>query len=237
VANKPLPFVRNDGQTDTKARFHTRGLGGTIFFTPTEIVFSLLPPVAPDQRQTTVRTRFERNRRFADRFNGSMEVIRLRFAGANANPTLAPGKRLGGVLNYYIGNDPAKWRTNVPMYAGIVYQDLYPGVDLQYDGMEGLLKGTFTLKPGVNPAMIGWRYGGARSVQVDAATGKLLIGLPGGRTLTEHAPSAWQEKGGQKVPVQVTYSVTADRRVGFAIGSYDRSLPLVIDPTIEYLSY
>src|SRR5207247_590471 len=95
----------------------------------------------------------------------------------SATPPINPTNRLPGTVNFLIGNDPAKWHTNLPAYAGLVYQQLYPGIDLQYDGTNGQIKSSYLVAPGADPTRIQWRYQGARDVQVDAA-GNLVISLP-----------------------------------------------------------
>jgi hypothetical protein len=63
-------------------------------------------------------------------------------------------------LNYFIGNDPAGWHTNIPTFMGVVYQQLYPGIDLRYDTIDGQMKGTYIVAPGIRPEQIRWRYDG-----------------------------------------------------------------------------
>src|SRR5205085_1598179 len=92
-----------------------------------------------------------------------------------------------------------------------------------------------------DPSLIRWLYGGSESVTVDS-DGNLQVSLastPDGRTpsMTECAPTAWQEKEGKQVPVSVRYIINADGTVGFELGDYDRSRPLTIDPTIVYSTY
>jgi hypothetical protein len=79
-------------------------------------------------------------------------VVRLRFDSANQYPTVAGGEWLPGSANYFIGNDTSQWRTGLPTYRGIVYRQLYPGVDLHYDGTDGRLKGTYVVAPTPIPA-------------------------------------------------------------------------------------
>ena len=192
--------------------------GGTLFFTPGEAVLTL-----PDPSDIVTTT-----------------VVRLRYSGANASPTISARNALPGVVNYLIGGDATKWRTNVPTYAGISYGALYSGIDLNYDGTDGKLKSTYVVAPGADPSQIRWRYQGARDLQVDASTGDLIITLGGmrrGRTLTEHAPMAWQDLNGTRVPVSARFDVAQNGSVGFALGSYDRSQPLTIDPILTYSTY
>ncbi len=97
------------------------------------------------------------------------------------------------------------------------------------------------MQPGADASQLRWRYDGAQLVQADAQ-GNLVVALPAigplsATTLTEQAPRAWQVVAGQMVPVTVSYRVASDQRISFALGAYDRSLPLIIDPTLVYSTY
>jgi N-acetylneuraminic acid mutarotase len=141
-----------------------------------------------------------------------------------------------GKVNYLIGTDPAQWHTGVPTYGEIAYSNLYPGVNLTYSGTEGQLKGTYTLAPGAKPSSIIWQYAGAEKVAVDPM-GNLQITVHSALQVTEQAPTAWQEIGGQRIPVSARYAINADSSIGFLLGSYDSNYPLTIDPTITYSTY
>lgn len=78
----------------------------------------------------------------------------MKLVGANSNATVAGADELPGKANYFIGNDPKKWRTNVPAYAKVKYQDVYPGVDLVYYGNQGQLEYDFVVAPGADPRAI-----------------------------------------------------------------------------------
>ena len=251
----PLSFVPNAGQTDPAVRFQVRGLGGTLFFTPGEVVLSLpasaqvprshAPLDMPtDALDPQVDASPGHHRDVPPTLSTPPAVLRLRFEGANPAPEVIGADRLPGIVNYFIGNDPAKWRTNLPTYAGIVYRELYPGIDLRYGGVGGALKGTYTVAPGADPSRVRWRYDGATSVRVDEGTGDLLIQLSAGagadgesRTLTERAPVAWQSIDGQRASVSVRYVIGSDGSIGFAVGDYDLSNPLILDPTLIYSTY
>jgi hypothetical protein len=173
-------------------------------------------------------------------------IARLRFDGANSTPEIISDEPLPGIVGYAFGNDPAKWHMNVPTYAGIIYRQLYPGVDLRYDGTSGQLRSTYTVAPGSDPTRIRWRYSGAQDVQVDAE-GNLRVTLAPSQagqgnmappaTLIERAPIAWQELEGQHTPVTLRYAVAADDSISFALGTYDPTRPLIIDPTLSYSTY
>jgi len=159
--------------------------------------------------------------------------VTLSFIGANPSPLLEPDDRLATQVNELKGSDPAQWRLQVPAYGGLTYHQLYPGIDLHYSGSEGQLKGTYTVAAGADPAAIRWRYDAAASLSV-SDSGDLKVAVDGRDTLTEMAPVAWQEFNDQRRPVSAAYVLAPDGSAGFALGRYDASRPLIIDPTIAY---
>jgi beta propeller repeat protein len=221
----PLAFQPNAGQAAPAMRFVTHAAGGTLSFLPTEVALTLenAPASAsPGQPATPDPT-----------------TVRVQFLGA-APAAVTGGAELPGKVNYLLGNDPARWRTNLPTYSDIRYQDLYPGITLTYAGQAGRLKGTYTVAPGADPARIRWRYTGASNVAVDAQ-GNLQIDVPAASAhsarLTEAAAVAWQETPAGRVPVSARYTLAADGAIGFALGAYDRARPMIIDPTLTYATY
>ncbi|MDM8522467.1 SBBP repeat-containing protein [Desulfococcaceae bacterium HSG8] len=210
----PLSFVPNAGQTDEEARFLVRSFGGTMFFTPGEVIISL-PGTGSDPPG----------------------VLRIHFDGNDPDAQITAGETLPGTFNYFTGDDPARWHTGVPIHHSILYTDLWPDTDLRYDGQEGYLKSTFTVAPGGDPSLIRWCYDGAEDVSIDPDTGDLLIEAAG-RILREQAPVAWQVIGGQDVPVRACFALADNGEIGFEVDDYDPAYPLVIDPvTLVYSTY
>jgi RHS repeat-associated protein len=195
-----------------------------------------------------------------------MSVIDLTFIGSSSGngngngsgpqASIQASQPLAGKVNYFIGNSPSKWHTNIPTYGEITYGQLYPGVDLTYSGVQGALKSTYTVDPKADPSAIRWRYavdegsqqgkgastpttptaGQSETMTVDTA-GNLQVSLAGGTQLTEHAPIAWQEINGQRVSVDAHYVVTNDGSAAFRLGAYDHNYQLTIDPTLTYATY
>ena len=162
-------------------------------------------------------------------------VVRLRFAGANPSPVLEGLHQQPGVANFFIGNDPIEWRTSVPTYGAVAYRGLYPGIDLVYLGKEGHLESEFVLAPGADPGMIQLAYSGLKGVSL-REDGALVLQTEFGE-LVEAAPILYQEIGKQRVEVEGSYQLLGGGQVGFQVGSYNASYPLVIDPSIEYSTY
>jgi hypothetical protein len=161
----------------------------------------------------------------------------MRFEGANTAPAVAGTSRRAGIVNYFLGRDRMRWRTNVSTYAGVSYRELYPGIDLRYGGADGSLKATYVVRPGAEPGRIRWRLDGAESVRIDNATGDLWIELPGKQRVMDRAPLAWQMIGARRVLVPVRFRLASDGSIGFALGPHDRGRSLILDPTLEYSSY
>lgn len=232
----PLWFIANAGQVDSAVHFQVRSSGGTLSFESDGVMLALTPPaltlnLSPKWRGTSSRLPSPVGE------GPGVRAIRLTFDHANPNASLTSADQLPGIANFFIGSDPSQWHTNVPTYAGVVYHDLYPGVDLQYGGHVGLLKGTYTVAAGVDPSIIRWQYAGADSAVLDPSSGSLRISAPNGVTLTEQAPVAWQMRYGVQMPVMVGYQVAPDGLIQFAPNHYDPSLPLVIDPGLDYSTY
>jgi hypothetical protein len=116
---------------------------------------------------------------------------------------------------FYLGNDPARWRTGVPNFEAVRYAGVYPGVDLVYHGRGRRLEYDFELAPGADPERIRLRYEGAENLAL-SASGDLMVTTTLGR-LVERAPVAWQEKDGMRHPVTVAFRLLAENSMGFRV--------------------
>jgi hypothetical protein len=144
--------------------------------------------------------------------------------------------RLDARVNLLRGNDPLAWHSEVPAFAAVAYPGIYPGIDAIYGGSGPRLKSEFRVAPGADPLAIRLKYEGATEVRVEQA-GSLYV-RAGAIELREFAPVLYSEMpNGTHQPVAGGYRVYEDKSVGFEIGPYDQTLPLVIDPTISYSTY
>ena len=226
----PLSFEANHGQSDSKVKFLSRGSGYSLFLTSNEAVLVLSQSEADESRKAS------RVSRPAVRARHSKSAV-VRMALVNANPrSQAHGHdELPGKSNYFIGNDPAKWRTNIPTYAKVKYEGVYPGVDLVYYGNQGQLEYDFVVAPSADPRLVTLAFEGAREVHIDAR-GELVLGVEGGE-IRQHKPVVYQEVAGVKQEVASRYVMKGKRQVGFRVAAYDPSRPLIIDPVLVYSTY
>jgi hypothetical protein len=286
----PLTFEANQGQTDPRVKFLSRGSGYTLFLTADEAVFSLrgneaqanplpvggglhskagepLPqPESPSETEppsdnlaasdnaaaarrqnkahgasrgcTAVKDQAPAGRKnscdpysVAPRTN---TVLRMKLLHANATAKITGADELPGKSNYFIGNDPKKWRSNVPTYAKVKYQGVYPGVDLVYYGNQRELEYDFVVAPGADPRRIQFDVRGAMNIHRDQ-NGDLVLQTATGE-IRWRKPAVYQEKDGIRQEVDGRYTFKR-RQVGFEVGSYDSKIPLIIDPALAHSTY
>ncbi len=230
-AKLPLLFEANAGQTDESVRFVSRGIGYNLFLTRDEAVFVL--------RNRTKKV--EEGKRAApgaeqQHAPALYRVLRMRLDGAEMAPEAAGLDEQPGKLNYFIGNDPARWRTNVPVYKQVQYSNVYRGIDLVYYGNQRQLEYDFRVEPGADPRAIRLRFEGAEQARVEEG-GDLLLELAGG-AVRMRKPFVYQTNAdGTRREVEGRYAVKGRNAASFEVGAYDRTRALVIDPVISYASY
>ena len=224
----PLHFEANRGQTHEDVRFLARGAGYSLFLTPTGAVLTLIKP------ESLARKRAARGSS-RPRGPATRTVLRMTFADANPDPRVTGLEELPGKANYFIGNDPAKWRTDVPTYAKVHYQEVYPGIDLVYYGKQRQLEYDLVVRPGADPSAIALRLTGADKVEVDVQ-GDLVLHTAAG-PIRQQKPFIYQEVGGARKEIPGGYVLKGEQRVGFKIAAHDARRPLVIDPILSYSTY
>jgi uncharacterized protein (TIGR03437 family) len=153
--------------------------------------------------------------------------------GASAKAKAVALSPQPGVVSYFIGNDPKKWRSGIPTYGKVNYAEIYPGVDLVFYGNQRQLEYDFVVAPGADPSRIAWRIDGARA-RVDAE-GNLVLSADNGPASFKK-PVLYQLDGDKKTSVEGSFAV-AGNQVRFRLGSYDHSRALIIDPVLSYASY
>lgn len=215
--NLPLIFESNHGQTNPEVKFLTHGSGYALFLTGNEAVLSL-----------EARSHFNPDER-------NHSVLRMRLVGAASAPEVSGDNLLPGKSNYLIGNDPAQWHTGIPQYARVLYRNVYAGVDLVYHGSQGQLEYDFEVAPKADASPIAMQFAGADKVSLNEA-GDLVLSNAAGEVLF-HAPVAYQLRGAEKDAVNARFTLLGENRIGFALGSYDHSRALVIDPVLAYSTY
>jgi hypothetical protein len=245
IGNLPLIFEANQGQTDSQVKFLSRGSGYALFLTSTDAVLQLRNPSVKSAIQSQAKPVW----------GTQSAIIKMKLVGANAAPQVTGREELPGKSNYFRGSDPTKWQANVPNYAKVEYDDVYPGVNLVYYGNQRQLEYDFVVAPGVDPSVITLDFDGADKIEIDAQ-GDLVLSIAGGR-VKQHKPVVYQEVNGTRREISGQYKLLervssirnpmpgeaclADAirnpQVGFQVAAYDASQPLIIDPVLSYSTY
>ncbi|AJQ25637.1 SBBP repeat-containing protein [Pelosinus fermentans] len=234
-------FIPNVGQVATPAHFYTRGAGYGFYFTPAGVNMAFIESSAK-------QTKLDRYHRLfrPDEAQSETEQVKqgmalsLRFIGANPSANIEARKEEPGTVNFFIGNDPAKWRTDLHSYSEVVYPELWPNIDMVFHNTDGVLKYEFIIQPGANVSDIRLTYDGADNLSTDTE-GNLIIHTPMG-ILTEQRPVSYQPDGEQQLPVTTEFALErlpdGILVFGFTAGSdYDPQSPLIIDPDLVYSTY
>jgi len=193
----------------------------------------------PDaQRPGQGRTYLARGLAYAASFAGREIVLgplHLSFPGAPGPRRISGEELLSGRSNYLLGSDPSGWRTGVSHYAKVRYEQVFPGIDVVFYGNHGQLEYDLVIQPGADLGAVRLRFDGARAMRVDVA-GDLVVETAGGE-LRQHKPAAYEQSGGGRRTVEVSYVLKSPAEAGFRAAHRDASQVLVIDPLINYASY
>ena len=226
----PLQFEPNRGQADAGVRFLARGDGYSLRLTSTGSVLALHRPrnPAPMVRSATGTSpqRPEETR---------ATVLQMSLVGANPVPRVAGAERLPGKVNSFIGKDPKKWRTNIPTYRMVRYENVYPGIDLVYYGGDRKLEYDFVVAPGADPSSVSLSFEGVDRVRLDPS-GDLVLGSAGS-PLRLRRPLIYQMVDGRRRPVSGGFRLAGRRQLRFQMAAYDTTKPLIIDPVLVYSTY
>ena len=215
----PLNFEANYGQTDNQVSFLSKGSGYILFLTPREAVFSLIKQAEQNDNQQS----------------SEFVVIRMQMLDANDSPKISGVDELPNKSNYFIGNDPEKWYTDIPNYKKVMYQDIYQDIDLIFYGNQRQLEYDFVVMPNADPSVIKLGFEGVDKLTIDK-DGNLILHINNDKII-QHAPVIYQEYDGVKKNVSGKYVLNNNDQVGFDISTYNSELPLVIDPVLIYSTY
>lgn len=223
ASNGQIWFVPNKGQWQSEVLFRAETNNATLFYDRDGyVIFASkpLPHAIPERADVP------------NRLQGHITKVTFK----NSLPpksTFGIGKA-EWVQHYYLGNDPTTWRSNVPVYAGFVRQEIYPGIDWKVKQAGSSIKSEFVIKSGSKPEQIVLQYDGADYLKI--RNGTLVIGTSMGE-ITEAAPLAWQEIDGQIVDVPCRFQVKGKQVMFHFPKGYNPKYDLIIDPEIIFYTY
>jgi hypothetical protein len=210
----PLYFIENRGQVDRKVQFYAQAPGQRLAFTSREAVLSL------------------------SQGKGKVAKIHLTPVGMQPGINIQALDPQEARFNYLLGKDQSRWRTDVPSYGAVLYREAYPGIDLKFYGNGRQLEYDLIVRPGADLSRVKFRYGGVADLKVDGE-GNMVVKLGDGGQLLQKKPVVYQEIDGRRVAREGRFRLLrpGGTEYGFAVATYDKQRPLVIDPVLVYSTY
>ena len=233
----PLAFIQNDGQLDKHVKYYERGAGHTTFFSENGVTLALSKVIprgdsAPENDSSLAFP--------VDAQAHTTTVVKLAPLGANKRPRIVAESQMSAKVNYFKGNDRKSWRSNVPTYQAVRYEEIYPGIDLRFYGNNQQLEYDFIVNPGADPDGIALAYEGIEKLSINAG-GELVVQLKDG-AMIQKRPVIYQDIAGQRQAVAGEFQIQVPQNgepwsYRFELAAYDRTQQLIIDPILSYSSF
>lgn len=160
-------------------------------------------------------------------------AVKTTFVGGNLRAMAFGNIERQQYFNYFLGNDPAKWASDVKAYRQVSYYNVYPKINLKIDGKSGSIKYDWIVRPEGNPADIKMQFTGQDNIRLTEEG--LRINTSVG-FFTELHPYAYQMIKGKKKEVKCEFVLEGDV-VSFKLGRYHKEYELVIDPILVFSTY
>jgi len=225
----PMVFESSQGSRPAPVKFFARGVGYSVWLAPQQITLAVR------------RGRQNGDTGIADR-RSYADAIKVDLLGSDPNCEVSGLEPAAGKVNYFIGNDPSQWRPGVPIFGKVKFKNVYPGIDIVFYGTGTQLEYDFVVASGANPNQIKLGIGGA--VTSLGRDGSLVLGTTAG-VIAFGKPHIYQRAGREKRWVAGNFVIDhsssgqqqSESTVTLALGSYDKTKPLIIDPILDYSTY
>ena len=233
--NIPLYFIKNDGQIDSRVKFYEKGAGHAVYFTDSGVYLSLsTDPAAPPFKKVK-KTAEENPETKSKQRNLDFKTIKLSLAEPGGNPEVIAIDEQTARVNYFKGNDPKRWKTNIPTYGAVLYKEIHKGIDVKFYGNNRTLEYDVIVRPGADPSNIKFSYDGIEMLRVtDAGELEAIIkdeNIYGNiMRIIQSMPYAYQQIDGKEIKVEARFRVVNKSVYTFEVGPYDKGHELIIDP-------
>lgn len=232
-AKLPMNFEATEAEASRLTTFQSRAAGYAVSIAPDMTVLALAGLQHPSARSSKTMPGSPKAQPFPAK--NQPTIVGMRFVGANARAKMVGLSELEAKSNYYLGSDPAKWRTGISHYEKVQCKDIYPGIDLFFYGNRNQLEFDFVISPGASPEVVRLTFEGAESIRVDE-NGDLVLHTSD-REVKLQAPTTYQVRDGQRNAIAARYGITGENEVSLQVAAYDKSSALVVDPVLSYSTY
>jgi endonuclease/exonuclease/phosphatase family metal-dependent hydrolase len=224
----PINFIPNEGQVDDKALFYAKTSRYTLWLTKGGLIFDSTRRIKKESTESIRQNPSGIN--IPEDVKCERNVSRLLFINADRNPEVVPVDNTEHKVNYFIGNDESKWRSNIQTSRTVIYKELYPNIDLKVYGIEKQIEYDFVVKPGGEVADINFEYKDMKKTRIDEE-GNLVVETEFGE-IKHVEPVCYQVIGGERVEIKAEFKTKEDNTYGFEVEDYKKNYELIIDPLV-----
>jgi gliding motility-associated-like protein len=226
LAAEPVEFIRNDGQWNGPFQYKATAGNAEIFLSADAFTYRLWHP-ANRERVDALHHGWTKEATL------QFHTYRMHFVGASAAAQITGSKEQSWYYNYFLGNDSSRWKGNIHPFLVLDYKAVYPGIDLRVGSESGMMKYEWIVAPGSDPDRIRLRFEGADGLSLKG--GKLIIKTSIG-DVQELKPVVYQYAQDGRRDLACRYRLSGDELSYEFPEGWDRSLPLIIDPTVVFCS-
>ena len=217
----PVLFEENKGQFGERIKFLSRGKGFNVLLNANETVFQM-PDANCGQRKPAAKIQTSKPCKTLS--------LTTKMLGANTNAETRGIDEAVTKSGYFIGNDQSRWRNEISNFKAVRFEQIYQGIDVIFRGAEQNLEYDFHIAPNADPNLIQLEFGGIKKVKIDK-NGDLIFKFKG-IVIRHHQPVAYQMIDGQRQEVSAKFVSLGNNKIGFAVGKYDQTKELIIDPLV-----
>ena len=217
----PVLFEENKGQFGERIKFLSRGKGFNVLLNANETVFQM-PDANCGQRKPAAKIQTSKPCKTLS--------LTMKMLGANTNAETRGIDEAVTKSGYFIGNDQSRWRNEISNFKAVRFEQIYQGIDVIFRGAEQNLEYDFHIAPNADPNLIQLEFGGIKKVKIDK-NGDLIFKFKG-IVIRHHQPVAYQMIDGQRQEVSAKFVSLGNNKIGFAVGKYDQTKELIIDPLV-----
>jgi len=233
----PLYFIPNKGQVDENVLFYAKASRYTLWMTKEGLVFDSIMHQGTYLDASPRQARYNTDslcHRVTESLKFERDVSRLIFLNTNKNLEVDPFDITKHRVNYIIGTDKSKWKTNILTSKAVLYKELYNNIDLKVYGIEREIEYDWIVKPGGEVSDINLEYKNVKNTKIDKK-GNLVVGMKFGQ-LRHAKPLGYQVIGGKKIEVEANFKEIRQNTFRFEIGKFNKNYELIIDPLV-YCTY
>jgi gliding motility-associated-like protein len=225
-----LDFIQNQKQFPEPVKFKAFLPGGEVYLRSDGFTFSYF------KEQDIERIHeLKHQNKDVHQEKVNCHAYRVNFFNANKNTVITEEGKQSYVHNYFIGNDPAKWAGNVPLYKKVIWHNIYQGIDAKVYSRGQSMKYDFVVQPGADPAQIQLAFEGVQPGLMKDGSLRIQTSV---NTITEQAPYVYQLINGKEVAVKCNYTLQPGNKIAFAFPEgYQQAYELIIDPVLVFSTF